>query len=37
MNPLINLDHVWDKPTTAADWRLNLVELERRGTDEEPA
>ena len=36
MNPLITLDDVRDKPIKAADWRLNLVALERRGTDEEP-
>jgi hypothetical protein len=24
MNPLINLDHVWDTPTKTAEWRAKL-------------
>ncbi len=24
MNPLINLDHLWDTPTNAAEWRAKL-------------
>ena len=24
MNPLINLDDVWDKPTKAAEWQAKL-------------
>ena len=30
MNPLINLDHVWDTPTKATEWRAKLQESHER-------
>ena len=35
MNPLINLDHVWDTPTKAADWRAKLPEVESANEEDE--
>ena len=34
MNPLINLDHVWDNPTKAAQWRTKLPEPTEAGEGE---
>ncbi len=35
MNPVINFDHVWDKPDKAAQWRATLAELESTNDQDE--
>ncbi len=34
MNPLINFDHVSDKPAKAAEWRAKLPEPEEGDADD---